>query len=160
MPSCHHRFFGLSVTALAISLSPASRAVERPHSEPVIPATGGDTNDQVLVIEIEAVAAWTSLQAADAEIPTLIEQGQFAGVSEQSEIIKAAVTTIGQKVRVGDKPIKRRLDSVIQQIIAFADRLHGAAASGESRRVTTAYQNHHRYVEWAQAHQPAVPAAD
>ena len=159
MPSYHHRFFALTVTALAIALSPASPAVEHPHSVANIPLAGSEINDQIVLIEIEAVTAWTKLQATDAEIPGLIERGQFGAVSEQSEIIKAAATIIGQKLRVSDKPIKRRLDSVVPQVIAFADHLQDAAASGKSSRVATAYQNLHRYVEWAQAHLPPVPLA-
>lgn len=161
MPSRHHRFFGVSMTPLAISLSLVSQAVERPHSAANIPAATGERNENLdlVLMEIEAVTAWTSLQAADAEIPAMIDQGQFADVSRQSEIIKSAATIIGQKTRLSDKQIKPLLDSLVRQVVALADRLHDAAASGKPRRVTTAYQNLHRYVEWAQAHLPPVPAS-
>jgi hypothetical protein len=154
MPFSRFPFRALAPALGALLLWPASLSAGGP---PQTADPEGDLIDvapNIIVIDHTTIAAWNRLLTADAEIAASIERGELAGIAEQSEIIKAAATVIGETVRVGDTSIRKRLDSGVRKIAGLADHLRDVAALGKLTRVETVYHNLHKYVEWVRDNLP------
>lgn len=109
-----------------------------------------------LVLDDEAAAAWNQIQIADERISALIESAQIDGVLQQADAIKAATITIAAKITASDSSMQKRRDSIVRQIIGFAERLRAAALSRKRSRVETAFHNLHRYVAAAKEYLPPI----
>jgi len=107
-----------------------------------------------LEIDEAVLTAWRQIKAADAAIASQIARGQTTGIADQAVVIKTTVLDIADRISVPDEHMKKRLDSVVRQVVALADKLRIAAATTKASRVEIVYSNLHKYVVFAESHFP------